>query len=360
MNFVIAEYVWIGGNDYDLRSKSRTIMKDDTNNISLNDFPIWNYDGSSTNQASGDDSEILLIPVAMYNDPFRGQHHKIVLCQTMLPSMKPAKNNNREHASTIFQLQTVQQELPWFGIEQEYVLFEPDCKTPLGWPTNGYPAPQGSYYCGVGAPYMVGRSIADEHYKLCLQAGLRMSGINAEVMKGQWEYQVGPCCGIDAGDQLWISRYILHRVCEKHNVCASLHPKPIKGDWNGSGCHTNYSTQSMRDGVSGSIERALVGLRNTHQIAIPHYGKYNHERMTGEHETSSLTDFSYGVANRKCSIRIPRNTVTDMRGYIEDRRPASNMDPYLVTSVIADVTLVHKFDEPNFTLCDTTFFQSNA
>jgi glutamine synthetase len=205
----------------------------------------------------------------------------------------------------------------------------------------------------------VGRTVADEHYKMCLSAGLIMSGINAEVMKGQWEYQVGPCCGLAAGDQLWISRYILYRVCEKHNVHVSFDPKPIRGDWNGSGCHTNYSTESMRDGVKGSIERTLVGLRHTHNQVIPLYGKDNNQRMTGEHETSNLTDFSYGVANRKCSIRIPRTTAADKRGYIEDRRPASNMDPYLVTATIADVTLLQEFDEPDFTLDENTYFFTN-
>lgn len=357
---VIAEYIWIGGNNYDLRSKSRTIVGIDIDNIQLTDFPIWNYDGSSTNQASGDDSEVLIVPVSIYDDPFRGENHKLVLCETMLPSMNPAKNNNRHCASIIFQSQLVNQEKPWFGIEQEYVLFENDGKTPLGWPVNGYPEPQGPYYCGVGASHMSGRTIADEHYKLCLDAGLTISGINAEVMKSQWEYQVGPCYGIEAGDQLWVSRYILVRICEKYNACVSFEPKPIEGDWNGSGCHINYSTQSMRDGINGSIEKALVGLRNTHDDAMLCYGLNNDKRMTGQHETSNASVFSYGVANRKCSIRIPRSTAANMCGYIEDRRPGSNIDPYLATSIITDVTLLREFDPPDFTLCSTTYYQSNA
>jgi len=352
---IVVEYIWIGGNDYDLRSKAKTLYDVDPEQLELNDLPIWNYDGSSTNQADGSDSEVLLVPVAMYNDPFRGGNHKLVMCETMTTSMIPAKNNNRKQARDIFNSPDVLRELPWYGLEQEYVLFEPDKKTPLGWPVNGYPSPQGPYYCGVGCGNMVGRMIADEHYSLCLYAGLIMSGINAEVMKGQWEYQVGPCCGLDAGDQLWVSRYILYRVCEKHNVHVSFEPKPVHGDWNGSGCHTNYSTESMRNGVTGSIERALIGLRNTHAHVISLYGKDNNMRMTGEHETSKLTDFSYGVANRKCSIRIPRATAINKCGYIEDRRPASNMDPYLVTSTIADVTLLHKFDEPDFTLDESTY-----
>ena len=358
MYYIIAEYIWIGGNDYDLRSKSRTIYDITPESAELKDFPEWNYDGSSTNQASGSNSEVLLIPVAVYNDPFRGENHKLVLCETKTCDNMPSKNNNRTYATSIFNSQIVQAEMPWYGLEQEYVLFEPDQKTPLGWPLNGYPAPQGPYYCGVGCGNMVGRAIADEHYKLCLHAGLTISGINAEVMKGQWEYQVGPCCGIEAGDQMWVSRYILYRVCEHYNVHVSFAPKPIIGDWNGSGCHTNYSTISMRNGVPGSIERTLVGLRNTHADVIPLYGANNNQRMTGEHETSKLTDFSYGVANRKCSIRIPRATAMDKRGYIEDRRPASNMDPYLVTAKIAEVTILKNEELPNFTLSADTYFHS--
>ena len=357
--FVIAEYIWIGGNDYDLRSKSKTIYGVNADDIKLTDMPVWNFDGSSTNQATGINSEVLLIPVAMYNDPFRGDGHKLVLCETELTNGVPAKNNNRSFARGVFNSQAVRAQLPWFGIEQEYTLFEKDKKTPLGWPSNGYPAPQGPYYCGVGYDNAIGRVIADEHYMLCLAAGLIMSGINAEVMKGQWEYQVGPCVSLDAGDQMWVSRYILHRVCEIYNVHVSFEPKPVHGDWNGSGCHTNYSTESMRNGVAGSIERALVGLRNTHHAAIQVYGKNNDQRMTGTHETSKLTEFSYGVANRKCSIRIPRTTAADMRGYIEDRRPASNMDPYLVTATIADATLLQKFDDPDFTLCESTYYHSS-
>jgi len=122
--FVIAEYIWIGGNDYDLRSKSKTIYGVNADDIKLADLPVWNFDGSSTNQATGINSEVLLIPVAMYNDPFRGDGHKLVLCETELTTGVPAKNNNRSFARNIFNSLSVIAEYPWFGIEQEYTLFE--------------------------------------------------------------------------------------------------------------------------------------------------------------------------------------------------------------------------------------------
>ena len=125
----------------------------------------------------------------------------------------------------------------WFGLEQEFTLFNLDERTPLGWPEGGMPSrPQGPYYCSVGPENSFGRAITDAHYKACLYAGIEISGTNGEVMPGQQEYQVGPCVGIDAGDQLVMSRYILQRVCEDFQVYCTLHPKPIvEGDWNGAG-----------------------------------------------------------------------------------------------------------------------------
>ena len=263
---IIAEYIWLDGSKptSEIRSKTKVFSnhKDILSEMTLSEFPEWTFDGSSTNQATGDKSDCILRPVCFVPDSTRHYAHNskffLVLCEVFNASGSPHKTNTRATLRSIVE-STIQHD-PLFGIEQEYTLFEKDKKTPIGWPVNGYPAPQGPYYCGVGYDNAVGRVIADEHYKRCLTAGLTMSGINAEVMKGQWEYQVGPCISLDAGDQMWVSRYILHRVCEIHNVHASFEPKPVHGDWNGSGCHTNYSTESMRNGVAGSIERALVGL----------------------------------------------------------------------------------------------------
>ncbi len=345
---LIAEYVWIGGNGDDIRSKSRTL---DFVPQFASELPIWNFDGSSTGQAPGNDSEVMLHPVSIFRDPWRGGDNILVMCETILPDgITPAKSNHRAYARSVFETDAVSVEKTWYGLEQEYVLFEKDGKTPLGWPVDGYPAPQGPYYCGVGSGNAVGREIMDQHYSACIEAGVKIAGTNAEVMKGQWEYQIGPSEGLDYGDHMWMARYLLYRVCEYHNVVVSLDPKPVEGDWNGSGCHSNFSTLSMRDGVENSIETAVFNLSKTHTEHMDVYGSGNERRMTGLHETSTVNDFSYGVANRGCSIRIPRNTAEDGKGYIEDRRPASNIDPYLVSAKIAETVLLKNFGPHDITL----------
>ncbi|CAN0276211.1 unnamed protein product, partial [Ectocarpus fasciculatus] len=231
--------------------------------------------------------------------------------------------------STTLEISQAKDLVPWFGIEQEYTLFEADGVTPFGWPKSGYPGPQGPYYCSIGYENAFGRHIMEAHYKACLFAGVNISGTNGEVMPGQWEYQVGPCVGIASGDELWISRYLLQRVCEQFGVIVSLDPKPIPGDWNGAGCHTNYSTKPMREeGGYKDIIAAIEKLGEKHDEHIAAYGEGNERRLTGKHETASMDKFSYGVANRGASIRIGRDVEKEQKGYFEDRRPSSNMDPY--------------------------------
>jgi glutamine synthetase len=328
-----AEYLWIDA-DGEVRSKCRTVAK---GKAGLEDLPSWNYDGSSTNQAPGDDSEVIIKPRAVFKDPFRGGDNILVLTDTYTPAGEPLPTNSRAGAAAI--LDPAADEKPWFGLEQEYTLFNLDKVTPLGWPVGGFPGPQGPYYCSAGADRSYGRPISEAHYKACLYAGIEISGTNAEVMPGQWEFQVGPCVGIAAGDEMMVARYILQRVCEDFGVYCTLDPKPIPGDWNGAGCHTNFSTEKMRKkGGLATIEQAIrrLGARHTEHIAA--YGEGNERRLTGDCETASITDFSYGVANRGCSIRIPRSTEADGCGYLEDRRPSSNCDPYVVTSMIYKTT----------------------
>lgn len=328
-----AEYVWIGGSGQDVRSKTRTLEKIPKN---LEDLPEWNYDGSSTAQAPGSNSEVILKARAVFKDPFRGGNNILVMCDTYEPNGTPIPSNTRAPAAAIFD--KCKDEEPWFGIEQEYTLFALD-NTPLGWPKGGYPAPQGPYYCSAGADRAFGRPLVEAHYRACLFAGVKIAGINAEVMPGQWEYQVGPCVGIDVGDHLWISRYIMHRLAEEFGVIVSFHPKPIQGDWNGAGCHTNYSTKKMRaDGGLKYIHEAIEKLSKRHAEHIAVYGEHNTLRLTGHHETAKITEFRAGVADRGASIRIPSGTAKDGKGYMEDRRPASNIDPYTVSSRICLTT----------------------
>ncbi|XP_048136146.1 glutamine synthetase leaf isozyme, chloroplastic isoform X6 [Rhodamnia argentea] len=335
---IIAEYIWIGGSGIDLRSKSRTIPRPVEHPSEL---PKWNYDGSSTGQAPGEDSEVILYPQAIFKDPFRGGNNILVICDTYTPAGEPIPTNKRARAAEIFSNQKVINEVPWYGIEQEYTLMQTNVQWPLGWPVGGYPGPQGPYYCGVGADKSFGRDISDAHYKACLYAGINISGTNGEVMPGQWEYQVGPSVGIEAGDHIWCSRYLLERITEQAGVVLTLDPKPIEGDWNGAGCHTNYSTKSMREeGGFEVIKKAILNLSLRHKEHISAYGEGNERRLTGKHETASITTFSWVVANRVCSFRVGCDTEKQGKGYLEDRRPASNMDPYIVTSLLAETTIL--------------------
>lgn len=341
----IAEYVWIDGSGLTLRSKAKTITKPIN---SLADLPDWNYDGSSTYQASTHNSEVIMKPVAYYPDPFRGGNNIIVMTDTYVwadeqfTTLKPANTNFRHYAKAIFDAGAFEE--PWFGIEQEYTMIETKNKfalRPLGWPSSGFPGPQGPYYCSVGANICYGRAIMDAHYRACLYAGLKISGTNSEVMPGQWEYQVGPCLGIEIGDQMWMSRYLLGRIAEDFGISISFEPKLFR-DWNGAGCHSNYSTKTMREiGGMDYIEGLIKKLAPKHQLHISLYGN-NDKRLTGHHETSNKETFSYGTGNRACSVRIPTQTAADKKGYIEDRRPASDIDPYVVAAAIIDSTLLEE------------------
>lgn len=326
----MAEYIWVDA-EGGVRSKSRTLKEQD---YTPEDLPTWNFDGSSTEQAPGENSDVYLKPVAVYPDPFRSGPNILVLSECWNTDGTPNKYNYRHECNKLMEAHKGLK--PWFGLEQEYTLLDMSDR-PYGWPANGFPAPQGPYYCGVGAGKVVCRDIVEAHYKACLFAGVKISGTNAEVMPGQWEFQVGPCDGIEMGDHLWLARFLLHRVSEEFGAKVSLHPKPIPGDWNGAGLHSNFSTSDMRvEGGMKYIEEAIKKLEGRHQEHIAVYGENNDQRLTGRHETGSIDQFSYGVANRGASIRIPRECATKGYGYFEDRRPASNADPYRITGIMME------------------------
>ncbi|KEG06552.1 putative glutamine synthetase [Trypanosoma grayi] len=335
-------YIWLCGKDahHDIRSKDRTMYltteemaKHPKELLAEGLFPVWNFDGSSTNQAQGQDTEILVRPVNAYHccipRPSSTIPWILVLAECFVPSGEPTADNSRAVARRIFEQRP--EEHPWFGMEQEFFLVKGG--RPYSWPANGFPAPQGPYYCSTGSLVAPGRKYIDLHYEVCLQMGLNVSGTNAEVALGQWEFQVGPCEGLEMGDQLTVARWVLLRILEADELDVDYHAKPIRGDWNGSGLHTNFSTDATRaenglDVIYTYIER----LKKTVYKDIIFYGAENNERLTGTHETSKADVVTAGVGTRGTSIRIPNSVAAEGKGYMEDRRPAGDADPYLVSS----------------------------
>ena len=331
----MAEYIWIDGYEPTANLRSKTKILDNAVS-SVSDLPSWGFDGSSTLQAEGTDSDCMLKPVWFCKDPLRGGDNVLVMNEVCNPDGSPHKSNTR--APLVKVAEKFKDHDPWFGIEQEYILM--NGKQPLGWPDEGTPErPQGPYYCSVGFEDVAGRDIVEDHMYACLDAGIAISGINAEVMLGQWEYQVGPVGALEVGDQLWVARWLLERISEDYEARVELHPKPIKGDWNGSGAHINYSTAAMREpGGLTVIEEACEKLGQNIDKHIAVYGADNEQRLTGLHETCSINEFRYGVSDRGASIRIPMGTQNDGCGYLEERRPASNVDPYKACAALIDTT----------------------
>lgn len=355
------EYVWIDGHN-ELRSKIKIISSSDEikqdddckNTLSHNgveiEVPMWNFDGSSTHQSFNNESDVGLKPVRLYKNPFFNPRPwdladaYLVLCECYeKDGVTPHASNTRAECSEA-SVKYAEHEC-MFGIEQEYVLFNnlsilsnaTTSPLPYKWTSKEDPGcgEQGPYYCSVGGDRSLGRLISDHHLVYCLRAGIKICGTNAEVMASQWEFQIGTSDALRVCDDLIMARYILHRITEEHNCTASLHPKPHTTSWNGSGAHTNFSTKTMRD--SGGLEHivdACEKLRATHSSHIAVYGEHNEERLTGTHETSSYDKYSWCAGDRGCSVRIPLQVVQNKRGYLEDRRPASNCDPYIVTSAL--------------------------
>tara|TARA_Y100001938_G_scaffold148831_1_gene233666 strand:+ start:307 stop:1308 length:1002 start_codon:yes stop_codon:yes gene_type:complete len=317
------EYIWLDGTQptQQLRSKTK-VVEDFKQNIQ--DCPEWNFDGSSTNQAEGTNSDCILKPVKLYENPMEKHDSFLVLCEVWGVDGNPHPTNHR------FLLDEIQhkynKEDVWVGIEQEYTLYENGF--PLGWPEDGSePPPQGDYYCGRNK----GEWIARKHMDLCISAGIKISGINSEVMLGQWEYQIGADDPLRISDDLWIARWLLEKLTDKYNLDVSLDPKPVEGDWNGAGAHTNFSTKAMREKDGDLvIHKAIQKLESNHFDHIRAYGDGNERRLTGHHETCDMNTFRWGVSDRGASVRVPNQVASNGCGYLEDRRPSSNCNPYVV------------------------------
>lgn len=322
------EYIWLDG--YTPTANMRSKTKIETNfSGKLEDCDVWAFDGSSTEQAEGGSSDCLLKPVAIYPDPGRIDGY-LVMCEVLNPDGTPHPTNSRA---------TIDSDVDddfWFGFEQEYFIMDTHTDLPLGFPPGGYPGPQGLYYCSVGGKNTHGRELVERHADYCIQAGLNFEGINQEVACGQWEFQIFAKGAKNAGDQIWVARYLLDRLTEDYGWYIEYHPKPIKGDWNGSGMHANFSNTLLRTcGSKATYEKVCEAFRPVTKEHIAVYGAYNELRLTGKHETASINDFKYGVSDRGASIRIPILTVErGWKGWLEDRRPASNADPYKVAARI--------------------------
>ncbi len=323
------EYIWLDGYKPVPNLRGKTQIKEFERFPTLDELPLWGFDGSSTLQAEGHSSDCVLKPVAVYPDSTR-LNGALVMCEVMMPDGETPHPTNAR--ATI-----LDDEGAWFGFEQEYFFYQDG--RPLGFPEHGFPAPQGPYYTGVGYKNVgdVARQIVEEHLDICLDAGINHEGINAEVAKGQWEFQVFGKGSKRAADEMWIARYILQRLGEKYGVDVEYHCKPLGDtDWNGSGMHANFSTTHLREKGGKDYFLALMSAFEKNRADhIEVYGPDNHLRLTGKHETASIHSFSWGVADRGASIRVPHSFVkNDWRGYMEDRRPNSQGCPYQIASQI--------------------------
>lgn len=322
------EYLWLDGYKPTQNVRSKTKIVNDFSG-KLEDCPMWSFDGSSTEQAEGGSSDCLLQPVAIFPDPIRTDGY-LVMTEVLNSDGTPHESNGRALIGDD------EDEDFWFGFEQEYFIMDSMTELPLGFPRGGYPGPQGLYYCSVGGKNTWGRELVEEHLDMCLAAGINVEGINQEVAAGQWEFQCFAKGAKRAGDEMWVARYMLERLTEQYHYYIEWHPKPIKGDWNGSGMHANFSNSLLRNAGKKEIYEAVCeAFRPVVDEHIAVYGAYNDQRLTGAHETQSIDQFSYGVSDRGASIRIPIATVENgWKGWLEDRRPASNGDPYKIAARI--------------------------
>ena len=337
-------YVWNDGRTDRTKSKSRVLSHVP---VTAADVPVWGFGMVIQDPVSGKPvaADHFLRPIRLYKDPFRGGSNRIVLCDTLDESgSAPASYNTRVALKEIADAVADSHE-PWIGIEQEYVLMESGLgsdstgQRPLGWPVSGFPDRDSlyEYMHGVGGDVVIGREIHESAYRAALYAGVGVFGENSEAMPAQWEFQVGPSDPLKCADDIWMLRFILARTAESFRSSLCIEPRSVKGkDWPGTGTHTNISTRQMRDRKQGreALQQVLQKLQSKHSEHMLVYdregGKANANRLTGGIVNCRAEEFTTGIADRCASVRIPQQTANEGAGYIEDRRPAGNADPYRV------------------------------
>ena len=331
----IVEYVWTWPVGI-MRSKTR-IFKEPI--FDVNKLPIWDFAVAREEVVQGKYSDVTIKPVRIYPDPFRGKNDIIVLCETYEDGnlQIPSKNNTRHQLKHA--MERKEEHEIWTAIEQEYVFFHAKTKIPYLWNDAKNPGPGdlNHFYCGVGADSCFGREIVEEHMNVCLKMKIEFGGINAEVMASQWEFQIGPGEPLKISDDLLMARYVLERIAEKYKVTVSYHPKSNGDEWSGSGGHVNFSTKKMRE--EKGLEEIIKGIKKlevTHNSDILAYGADNNLRLNDNFGTTSLNKFKWGIGDRFTSVRINKHVAEQEKGYFEDRRPASNLDPYIVLSKIVN------------------------
>lgn len=326
-SLVPCEYIWLDAKGTP-RSKTR-MLPDGVLGVSVaEDLPSWQYDGSSTGQAELGSSDVLLRPVRIFRNPFSSSGRALwILCETFADPTTPHPTNYRARAREVF-AETSSLSLQ-FGFEQEFFCAEG------GFNEEELSLYSSNAYCGAGYDAVRIRGFMEEAERHALGMGLSITGKNMEVVPGQGEFQVFGS-DLNACDHLVLLRYLLLRQGEVSKLHVTFAPKPYPS-LNGSGCHTNISTaQTRSEGGLEAIHKILQhGLMPDHTSFMEVWGEDNDKRMTGDCETSDPSKFTWNERNRGASVRIPLLTVLNGKGYFEDRRPASSMDPYQVSSHLA-------------------------
>ena len=339
-----SEYIWLDSEN-NIRSKTKILNIDielknndkkpseleiiqSLMNVSL--YPNWNCNGKHL----GDEvSEIIIHPVFVSLDPFKKAPNVLILCDTYNLDGNPTKYNNRYSVNKLFNKHENLKCL--FGFEQEFHIMKlGDNFTLLPNKTmiKGEPVKATKYYCSNGSMNAFGRNLVNRAVTLALEAGLSCGGYNSACGPAQWEIQIGPVqYGVCAADHLILLRFILSRLSENLDIHISLLPKPSEDIDSISYCHTNFSTESMRDSNGYThIQNSIEKLKQTHSRDLEIYGKTDIEIHN---------NFTTDVTNRNVSVRIPTESKKNNKGYFEDRRPLSNCDPYLVCEALLNSVL---------------------